>query len=164
MIISHFSKPALDQDLGLSVGCNRIKGSGLIVEIVTGCTVCTARRGKDKSRNTGRFCQIRQPHRGMKIDVVCQVSIKVAEGVIRQCGEMYNGIEALNISPREITEVLRDRRDFLGRLSKIAASEQVRVETDHLMTGRHQDRTSHNPNVSFMTSQKNPHNPPARNE
>ena len=90
------------------------------------------------------------------VDVVGQLGVEVAEGVVRQRREVHDGVEALEVALDDIAGVLADRRDAHAG-AEAAALEEVDVEADDLVARLLQKRHQDSANVSVVTGYQNLH-------
>ncbi len=69
------------------------------------------------------------------IDVVGELRIEIPDRIVRQRGEMHDGIEALEIGPGQVAEVFPNFGDAGRWLAEVAASVKVGIEADHFVPG-----------------------------
>jgi hypothetical protein len=84
------------------------------------------------------------------VDLVGASRVEVAEGIVRDPGEVYDRVESLQIRGRHITDVLTQCGNRVGVVAEDALREKATVQTDDLVPGllkqRHEDR----PDITVM--------------
>src|SRR5208283_5918260 len=94
------------------------------------------------------------------IDLIGELGIEITQWVVRECGEMHDGVEALQILPCEIAKVLTNTGNLGCRDTEIATGKQIDVQADDIVSRRLQDRSRDRTNVTLVASEKNSHSSP----
>ncbi len=148
---------ALDQDFRLAIRGNRIQRSILVAEGVAAGAIGAARRREDEALDAGSLGQPRQPHRCDVVDLVGQPRIQIAERIIRQRRQMDHGVEAGEISLRQVANVFANFRDRGRRSAEVATREPVGVHAHHVVTRLAKHGGGNGADITFMSSQQYSH-------
>jgi hypothetical protein len=86
------------------------------------------------------------------IDLIGEISVEVAERIVRQRGQVNNGVKATEIGHRQIAKILKLSRNLRISLSEVASGKKVGVQSHDVVTGRANNIPGNSADVTFMTS------------
>ena len=149
-------------DLGFAVRRDRIERAGLVDHAFAGLAVVAAGRGEDEAADAGLLGEFGDANAGAMIDVVGEVRPQIAERIVRQCGQMQDGVEAGEIVERCVTRVLLDRRHVEDRAAgrERAARIEVGVHSNDVVAGLRQHRRENGADISSMAGHQYAHASP----
>ena len=93
------------------------------------------------------------------VDVVGQGRVEVAQGIVRQRGQVHDRVDPVELLHRDVAQVgvdLRDRREPVG-IAERAAAIQVGVEPDDVVSRRLEDGDEDGADVAEMTGDEYAH-------
>src|SRR5712691_2157357 len=91
------------------------------------------------------------------VDIVRQVSIEVAQGVIGQSSQMYHRVESHEVRLRKIADVFTNLRHTRDHFPELTAHKQACIEADHFMARGTQDGSRNCADIAFMAGQQYSH-------
>jgi hypothetical protein len=124
---------ALRAHLRLAVRRDRVERRLLVDHRVAGRAVVAARGREDEAAHAGLARGAGEARRAQVVDVEGQLGVQVAERIVRQRGEVDDGVHALEVGARDVAEVLANRRHVGTGPDVGARLEQVAVEADDVV-------------------------------
>ncbi len=91
------------------------------------------------------------------VDVVGQLRVEVAERIVRQGGEVDDGLEALEMAGLDVPDVEPDAGDLLPAIPEAARLVEARVEPHHLVTGFQEQRHHDGADVALVAGDQHLH-------
>ena len=124
----------LGQTFAFAVGRNRVEGGVFIQHRVARRAVGAARGREQKTRDSCLACHFRQMHRPAMIDLIGQVGVEVAKGVVGERGQMQHRVEAVQVGSSDVADVLTHSGDVRGFFAEQAVMKKAAVQPDDLVT------------------------------
>src|ERR1700735_2428799 len=94
------------------------------------------------------------------IDIVRELRVEIPQWIIRERSQMHDRVKAFQVCPGKIPQILAHLGNSRQRATEVATSEEIGVETTHLIASGTKNRPCHGADITFMTSQQNFHMPP----
>src|SRR5262249_19082781 len=98
-----------------------------------------------------------EAHRALQVDVVGQVGVDVAQRIVRQRGQVTDGVDALELLRADVAQIGVDAGHVVGRRAKVAGVEVAVVEADHLVPRLAQHADHLDPDVAPVPGYQNLH-------
>ena len=165
LVVHQLEQPGLGPDLRDAVRRDRVEGGGLVQQIVAASAVVAAGRREQEPLGAGVAGEPGELDRGPLVDVVGELGIEVAEWIVRQRGEVDDGVDALEIGRLDVADVPADLGDLGERAGEAALPVVVGVHPDDLDAVCEQHRDQHRSDVSLVPSDQYAHDrPPSRSK
>jgi hypothetical protein len=134
---------------------------GVLVQqrLATGGAVVGAGRTEDPAFDPGLTGAVGELHRSPPVDVVGQLRIQVAQGVVGQRRQVAYGVDPLQVGHLDVAQVLDDlgHRSDGALVTEGAPSVQVGVIADHLVSFPQQQPCQHHADVAPMAGHQHTH-------
>src|SRR6185295_14559654 len=129
----------------------------LVHEGVAGGAVVAAGRREHEAPDPRLPGEARQAHRCQVVDLVGEPHVEVAQGIVREGGEMHDGVEAFEVGGPDGTHVLLEGADRLRPGPEGRSPVEVGVEADDLVAGPDQEGRHDGPDVAPAAGEEDPH-------
>ena len=159
VVVGHVDEVGLDAHLRLGVGGHR-PHRRLLVEDVLGARrpVHRARGGVDEARDAGVLRQAGEARRGVVVDVVGVLGRQRPQRVVRQRGEVHDGVEPAQLLGGDVAQVHGQRgRLGGGQLAEDAVGVEAGVEPGDLVARLGEHRCHEGAEVALVAGEQDAH-------
>ena len=112
---------------------------------------------KRKRRDAGLLCRAGDAEGRVEVDVVGPLLVQIADGVVRECREMHDRVEAVEVRRRDVADVAAHRRDRREVCAEVAALVEARVEADDVVPCRLELRREDRADVPVAAGDEDAH-------
>jgi hypothetical protein len=103
------------------------------------------------------FREFRQAHGGTMVDLVSELGVKVAEGIIGQSSEMEHRVEAGEVTRLNIAQILVQAGDFNDFPDEAILSEKIAIEPNDFVGGLGKHSHQNGTDISVVACHKYSH-------
>ena len=91
------------------------------------------------------------------VDLECQFRKQRAQRIIRQTGEVNDGVEPGEVTGPQVADIAAHEGGRIGPRTETALFEKVAIETDHIVASSLQHRHEHGADISSAARHKYSH-------
>ena len=147
----------LGLDLGPGVGSQGVERVVLVQVELLSLAVDGATPGEEEARHAGPLGELRQPDRGVAVDVEGDLGVHLAHRVVRDGRQVHDAVAPVQVSGVDLADVFDQLPVGLDEGFPVAALEQVEVAADDGVALLLEDVDQVGPDVTAMACGENVH-------